>query len=439
MPITGNQKLAILRCKFSDVDNEFEDDAWFRDLFFSQGTDSLNDYYRHVSFGTINFDNSTLFPWRSLGIKRDDFVSTYADRGTRIQQACDRLKLDRTKYGAVIVIVNADINDSGNGGGNGIIVQASSDQDLQSTFIAHELGHVFGLNDSFDESDRLWGDDHTYGWYWDQYDIMSARHVFSHSHSRFRVSGPLMCTANADWNGWIPAKRVFTIGAGTNDVFEMDLVSLGVQDARDGYVCLRVGEWYIEHRTPIGWDAGLTRSCVLIHSITATANATVHASNVKSYNNEWQTGQTFGPDDLAMQLTGGTQVTIVSFNDVMQTARLRIRTSTARTVRVPEMGPGRVFGGVAVDGGGFIILPNGQVIRIPPWNPVMNILQHIGLVAQAENILTVETRATVAGDIYKRVATLAQQAAKRVGEEAQRAAARKAEAEPVKNDMPRQC
>lgn len=62
MGVKGNLRIAVLCVKFSDNNSELEDDAWYRDLFISRGTEGLNDYYATASLGAINFDSSKLFP-----------------------------------------------------------------------------------------------------------------------------------------------------------------------------------------------------------------------------------------------------------------------------------------------------------------------------------------------------------------------------------------
>ena len=51
--------------------------------------------------------------------------------------------------------------------------------------------------------------------------------------------------------------------------------------------------------------------------------------------------------------------------------------------RIPELG-GTVFGGVAVDGGGFIVL-NGKVIKIPPRGPVRELIESVGRLAEIDD------------------------------------------------------
>ena len=43
---------------------------------------------------------------------------------------------------------------------------------------------------------------------------------------------------------------------------------------------------------------------------------------------------------------------------------------------VPELGGGQIFGGVAVDGGGFVVI-NGKVIKVPPRGPARELVESV--------------------------------------------------------------
>jgi hypothetical protein len=53
---------------------------------------------------------------------------------------------------------------------------------------------------------------------------------------------------------------------------------------------------------------------------------------------------------------------------------------------------GEVFGGVAQDGGGWIILPGGRPIPIPPWDPMIDVLPVLGIYAIANDIKNSDLR-----------------------------------------------
>ena len=80
------------------------------------------------------------------------------------------------------------------------------------TFLAHETGHVFGLQHSFDQSNRKDATWSAPGEYYDKHDIMSAMNTYSASNEKFGKYGPLLCTPNLDSMGWLPPSRVWSSG-----------------------------------------------------------------------------------------------------------------------------------------------------------------------------------------------------------------------------------
>jgi hypothetical protein len=103
---------------------------------------------------------------------------------------------------------------------------------------------------------------------------------------------------------------------------------------------------------------------------------------------------TTGP--VWLPVFGGTSVEVVSFNLETHTARSQIRHTTARPPLGRFQGPGRVFGGVTVDGGGWIVLPGGHNIPIPPRNPVMDLVARVAIAGQVESMLTGRAREAIA-------------------------------------------
>ena len=98
------------------------------------------------------------------------------------------------------------------------------------------------------------------------------------------------------------------------------------------------------------------------------------------HKNDWQPEQVYGPSDMDMWLNGGTRIHILSIDEQGKKARILIR----RVAKHPFVaGPGTVFGGVSVDGGGWIIL-NGRVIRIPPNSPLLAVTEAIADTAAAQ-------------------------------------------------------
>lgn len=374
MALGGSQKLAVLLCKFTDDATEPHAVDFYQKLFAQRNTGGLNDYWIAASLGAINLDGSDIYGWRTIQQTQAAFVAARPSRWDKIQGAIDAFpEVKLSDYYGVVAMYNVDVTDAGRSN-SGVLASVTSDS---VTFLAHETGHLFALEHSFDQSDRKDATWSAPGEYFDMYDIMSAMNVYSTGGSTFGSSGPLLCVANLDRQGWLPAARVWTAQGGNSSTYdEIDIVSLSHPEI-GGYLAARAGGEYVEFRTMEGWDAGV-QPCVLIHTMPGN-NAIVMAEDRANYVNDWQPGQTYGPSDLLIGIEGGIQIKIISFDLEAKKARIGIRVVARRPIVV---GPGTVFGGVEAGGEGVIIV-NGHVYRVPPHSPAMALAQamvHLGAV-----------------------------------------------------------
>jgi hypothetical protein len=383
MSLQGSQKLAILLCKFSDTENtEPQAASFYKELFSDRGTGGLNDYWIAASLGAINLDGSQVFGWKTLDIKRADFLAAHPGRWDKIKGAIDGfIDVDTSKFTAVVAMFNVNVTDGGSDGG---VLGQPGDENV--TFLAHETGHIFGLEHSFDHSTRKAATWSAEGEYYDSYDIMSAMNGSDTGH-RFSPRGPLLNAPNIDRMGWLPANRVWQpMGTNSSSTYEVDIVALEHPEV-DGFLAAKVGGVIAEFRLADGWDAGLARPAVLLHQ-PANPNSYIIASNSENNVNEWQPGQIYGPSALAFAIEGGRRITVVSFNLQKKTARIRVQVKAARKF---VEGPGRIFGGVAAGGDGILILPNGKIIRIPPHSPILILAEQSAfLQSQWEALVTSE-------------------------------------------------
>jgi hypothetical protein len=200
--------------------------------------------------------------------------------------------------------------------------------------------------------------------------------------ARFQQRGPLLCAANLDRMGWLNPPRVWSSPrpqSSWSDTF--DLVSMSHPDI-PGFIAAHVGPYYVEFRTQELWDGAIPRPGVLIH-IMSDPNAVIIASDLTNYVDDWQPGQTFGPNDIQLTITGGIQIRIVSFDLTAKKARINVRITARRPIYA---GPGQILGGVSLDGGGWLIL-NGRIIPIPPRSPVMTLAEAMADYVTAETNL----------------------------------------------------
>lgn len=198
----------------------------------------------------------------------------------------------------------------------------------------------------------------------------------------FDESGPLLNAANLDAMGWLATSRVWTSSSTTNSsqTDSFDLLSLGYPELT-GFLAARVGSIYIEFRTRDRWDSGVPYNAVLLHVLSGE-NSIILTSDLPSQVNHWQPGQVYGPDDLDFAINGGTRIMIDGFDLAGKKARITVR---QRATRPYVAGPGRVSVGMAAGAGGYIVLPSGKRVPVPPRSPLLTILEKVALAADAEN------------------------------------------------------
>ena len=371
----GSQKLIVLLCKFKDaVGVEPHPPSFYEDLF-RRGTGGINDYWIAASHGKINLDGTKVFGWRTLAQDRAEYVNSHVSRWDKIQGAIDAFpEIQVVQHSGVVAIFNGDVGDGGRSG-IGVLVNLN---DLNTTFLAHETGHTFGLGHSFDQSDRKLKTWSAPGEYYDDHDIMSAMHVFHHEQQRFGPSGPLLCAPLMDFLNWLDVSRVWTPPHSGSGIDTLELVSLGHPEV-PGYLAARVDDsLYVEFRTNDGWDQGLPRATVLIHELsgkTVVAMTKQTASGAITgtgrWNHEWLPGETFGETSpILLDIRGGTQISVDSFNLEAKKARITIRRHAQR----PIAKHGDILVGVAGGGDGILILPNGKILKVPPHSPLIRVM-----------------------------------------------------------------
>lgn len=351
--VSGSQKLAVMLCKFSDTAViEPQPVDFFFDLFVARGSGGLNDYWRDASLGAINLERTEIFGWKTLDQSRQEYIDARPDRNSKIEGAVQAFGIARADYAGVVALFNVGVRDGGASGG-GVL---GGPVDYNVTFLAHETGHVFGLDHSYDQSNRKAETWSAPGEYFDQHDIMSAMNVYSHEHIRFGASGPLLCAPNLDIMGWLPPSRVWREPIRGSFAESFDLVPLGHSE-NPGYLAALVGGHYVEFRVADRWDAGIPRAAVLIHSLVGS-NAIVIASDRDNFVNDFLPGQSQGPSQLQMVVEGGVRITVTSIDAAAAKARISVVRQAAK-VESNEF-----FGSVVITDG--VILLKDVVIRIPP-------------------------------------------------------------------------
>lgn len=303
--VTGNTKWAIVLCKFSDVDAEPQPPEFFQDFFTETGIGQggLFDYWRDMSFGAIDLTGSQVRGWYTISLSRDKAIGwtqwhLYSshlpfvpiERFDLIKACIDAGDQDfyYPDYHGIVAILNAP-PDSGSVGSGDMALNLDGRTKTYGlvkldplawnvSFAAHEMGHGYGLDHSFDSwsatSCAPWG---KAGEYCDGWDIMSSL-SFGGMHPeikgqgvRFGPSGPGLNAAYRSMLGWIPSGRVWSYIPYTYT----RLVPLaGLQTpAGSGFLLAKVwpglgNDYYaVEFTRRLSWDRNILRDAVLVRQV----------------------------------------------------------------------------------------------------------------------------------------------------------------------------
>jgi hypothetical protein len=139
---------------------------WYQDFFLSNQT-GLAAYWFNQSCGNFVLEGK-VFDWKNFSTDPN-----FDDRGAMAQAGIALLPADAGTFDHYIVVVDA-----------GRAINAGTDNKKTSVFLvgaefdfhAHEIGHLFGLEHSFDMSDHYWdSSSNRLGEYGHRYCIMSAQ------------------------------------------------------------------------------------------------------------------------------------------------------------------------------------------------------------------------------------------------------------------------
>ncbi|MBV8171850.1 MAG: hypothetical protein JO219_07955 [Candidatus Eremiobacteraeota bacterium] len=131
--------------------------------------------------------------------------------------------------------------------------------------IAHEFGHGIGLAHSF-SNDLTWpGAGGAPGEYGNQWDLMSAAHIFVDPTGVYGGGSPFLTVHHLDEKGWIAMNRIIDVGSDGVSPRTITLAALTHPNA-NGYIMARVlfdekdpfHYYTVEYRVADSWDGNLT-------------------------------------------------------------------------------------------------------------------------------------------------------------------------------------
>lgn len=256
---------AILVVTFNDDPAPSSSLAKYEAVFTAAGTGTLNmvDYFDEMSHGLVDVSGSEVFGPFVLNHPRANYVgNVYPQPAGKLNRngVLDLAKatavsagVDLSRFSGVVVCGTPLLDLCGWVGG---FAALCDDASLQPSLLGQEMGHGFGLDHS-----RLNGsvDD-----YQDPFDTMSTANAYMASHPAYGAIGPGLNASNMRLRGWLNEGRVLAIPATS---FADEVVTLRPLHARhlSGALAIQVGQFLVELRLRRRWDAGIPRSCVLVH------------------------------------------------------------------------------------------------------------------------------------------------------------------------------
>jgi hypothetical protein len=256
---------AILVVTFNDDPAPSSSLVKYEAVFTAAGTGTLNmvDYFDEMSHGLVDVSGSKVFGPFVLNHPRADYVgNVYPQPAGKLNRdgvldfakaAAVAAGVDLSQFSGVVVCGTPLLDLCGWVGG---FAALCDDDSLQPSLLGQEMGHGFGLDHS-----RLNGslDD-----YQDTFDTMSTANAYMATHPDYGAIGPGLNAANMRMRGWLNESRVRAIPATS---FADEVVTLRPLHARhlSGALAIQVGQFLIELRLRKRWDAGIPRSCILVH------------------------------------------------------------------------------------------------------------------------------------------------------------------------------
>jgi hypothetical protein len=309
---TGAFSWGVLLCKLSDHQEEPRSAGYFRDLLLNHSSGGISDYWSDMSYGALDMSGGTIYGWVGMDITTADFMKLSRWDKTQRCVAAVIATLDITQlmqfslHDGLICITNASVADGGRTG-NRVLLDADA---WRHTFIAHETGHVIGLDHSFDIRTFPWDpvSDGRAGAYGDGRDIMSAetfgaqQTVFD---GLFGNTGPGLCALTREKLGWLESSRITEMsvvpGEDWNTQGNVSAVDNVTARGNPMYRITADGRWNnqaverivytIEFRPRVEWDAGLPGDAVTIRMMRPgdVARITWSANGTQ----DWHVGEHF--------------------------------------------------------------------------------------------------------------------------------------------------
>jgi hypothetical protein len=192
------------------------------------------------------------------------------------------------------------------------------------------------------------------------------------AHREFTTVGPGMNAWNMRSRNWLAEQRVWKAPVPAWE----ETIRLRPLHRRDlpGYLAAEIGPYLVEFRVAERWDAAIGRASVLVHRFESNQSYLMPAA---SGSQDIVAGDRFVSGDPNFIYGAYYAAEVIAIDAANHTATIRLQQRPAVPLPHPNMEwAGQIFGGVPVDGGGFIVI-GGRVVPIPPRGPEMELVQQV--------------------------------------------------------------
>jgi hypothetical protein len=348
------------------------------------------DFFRDMSHGQIDLSESEVHGWFTLSLNRAAYAGNVGtpppgqvNRNGLVaacRQAATTGGVDFSSFDGVLVSMNGGVDLFGYVGGMEAFCDSNS---LSPSPLGQEMGHGYGLDHA-----RRDGSDADYQ---DPWDVMSVYDgCFMEPSTEWDTIGPGLNAWCMRSRGWLDETRVWNPAAPAYNS-TVQLRPLHRHDL-SGFLAADIGGYLIEYRPKAGWDAAFSRSAVFVHRFEDNHSYVMPATDGSF---DLVTGSVFESGIAADRFSVYSRVEVIAINDSAATATLQV----SHRPRAPFPIEGliaRLVGGVAVDGGGGVII-GGVFHPVPPRGPESVILQQLVNYIEARNISDVGVRARAQG------------------------------------------
>jgi hypothetical protein len=390
---------AILLLRFNNeqnLSNSAPSLDFYQRLFTGKGAGTLNvpAFFSDVSHGLLDLTGSQVFNWMTINANRSDYVGNILDKDVPPgkfnrnglmalgrQTAIDN-QVPLQNFDGIVYSFAGLIDLFGVTGAMAAVCDTGS---LWPSLLGQEMGHGYGLDHSRANGSQ---DD-----YLDIWDTMSTNvgGTFSTPDPNYTFIGPGLNAWNMRARGWLDENRVWTPlfeHFGTQDV---TLRPLHRHDLL-GYLAANLGPYLVEYRLAERWDAGMEGgSGILVHRFEDFSNrsyvmgppASEELASLFSSHPQ-KVGETFQVGDESNLFSTVYRCEVISINDATQTATVRLTYRAAAEIPPPHQRPFQV-GPIGSDAGG-IYIEGGKVHHLPPYGPVMQIMEQVVAYTDAVSI-----------------------------------------------------